>query len=310
MSVPVWRYWNDQTHDHLYCDNAGEIGTTIVGVKGNHGYTCEGEAFHVYKHAHAGLVPIYRYWQPATHDHLYTQGHHEIGASNPGQTGNHGYTCEGIIGYVSPTPVPGGVAIYRYWQPHTHDHLYTTNAGEIGTTNQGQTGNHGYASEGILGYSLPHVVPIHRYWQPSTHDHLYCNTADEIGTTTHGVTGKHGYASEGVSFHLSPHALPGLVPVYRYWQAQTHDHLYTQGHHEINASNPGQTGNHGYTCEGILGYISPTPAAGLVPVYRYWQPSTHDHLYTANAGEIGTTTQGQTGNHGYASEGVLGYAFP
>jgi len=41
---------------------------------------------------------------------------------------------------------------------------------------------------------------------------------------------------------------------------------------------------------------------GGVPLYRYWGNS--DHFYTTNEQEIGTTTPGKTGNHGYKSEGI------
>ena len=35
-----------------------------------------------------------------------------------------------------------------------------------------------------------------------------------------------------------------------------------------------------------------------------------DHFYTTNAAEIGTTTAGQVGQHGYLSEGVACYVIP
>jgi len=284
----VHRYWQESTHDHLYTANAAEIGTTHVGQVGNHGYKYESEAFTVFNHHHAGLVPVYRYWQESTHDHLYTANPAEIGTTHVGQTGNHGYKCEGVLGYVSPVEFPGSVPIYRYWADGTHDHLFTSNAQEIGTTHVGQTGNHGYKCEGVIGYAYPaqhNVKPVYRYWADGTHDHLYTVEPNEIGTTNAGQTGNHGYKCEGVAFHVFTHHHHGLVPVYRYWAEGTHDHLYTANAGEIGATNPGQTGNHGYKCEGVLGYVSPTAFHGGIPVYRYWQESTHDHHYSTNAGE-------------------------
>jgi hypothetical protein len=311
MSVTaVHRYYHEGTHDHLYTNSADEIGTTVVGQKGKHDYKYEGVAFTVFNHHHAGLVPVYRYWQGSTHDHLYTTNAGEIGTTTPGQTGNHGYTFEGVLGYVSPNEFPGAAAILRYWQGDTHDHLYTVNAGEIGTTTPGQAGNHGYKFEGVLGYAYPaqhDIAPVYRYWSPATNDHLYTTNAGEIGTTTPGQTGNHGYTSEGVGFYIFAHQHAGLVPVYRYWQGDTHDHLYTANAGEIGTTTPGQTGNHGYKFEGILGYVSPNPFHGGVPIHRYWKDDTHDHFYTTNEGEIGTTTPGHSGNHGYKSEGAIGY---
>jgi len=311
MSVNVvYRYWHDGTHDHLYTNNAAEIGTTHEGQVGNHGYKSEGEAFTVFNHHHAGLVPVYRYWQENTRDHLYTANAGEIGTTHVGQSGNHGYKCEGILGYVSPVEFPGSVAIYRYWHDGTHDHLYTCNAQEIGTTHVGHAGNHGYKCEGVLGYAYPaqhHVKPVYRYWQENTRDHLYTADPNEIGAHHAGETGKHGYKSEGVSFHVFAHHHHGLVPIYRYWHEHNHDHFYTCNTGEIGTTHVGQAGNHGYKCEGILGYVSPSAFHGGIPVHRYWHDGTHDHLYNTNEGEIGTTHVGHTGNHGYKYEGVLGY---
>jgi hypothetical protein len=311
MSVSVvHRYWKADTHDHFYTTNAGEIGTTHVGQAGNHGYTYEGESFTVFNHHHAGLVPVYRYWKEDTHDHFYTANEGEIGTTHVGHSGNHGYKCEGILGYVSPVAFPGSVPIHRYWHESHHDHFYTPNEQEIGTTHVGHSGNHGYKYEGVVGYAYPaqhHVKPVYRYWHAGNNDHFYTADHNEIGVHNVGETGKHGYVSEGVAFHVFTHHHHGLVPIYRYWKADTHDHFYTHDANEIGTTHQGQTGKHGYTCEGVLGYVSPTPFHGGIPVYRYWKEPTHDHFYTSNAGEIGVTHPGQTGNHGYASEGVLGY---
>jgi Repeat of unknown function (DUF5648) len=43
-AVPVYRYWNGV--EHFYTVNADEIGTTVAGQKGRHGYTSEGIAFY------------------------------------------------------------------------------------------------------------------------------------------------------------------------------------------------------------------------------------------------------------------------
>jgi len=215
-----------------------------------------------------------------------------------------------FLGYVSPHEFPGSVPIHRYYQDAHHDHFYTTNAGEIGTTSIGATGNHHYKYEGILGFAYPadhHVVPVHRYNHEAHHDHFYTTNAGEIGTTHAGQVGNHGYKSEGTAFHIFTHHHHGLVPVYRYWHAGNHNHFYTPNAAEIGTTTTGQSGNHSYTCEGVLGYVSPTEFFGSIPVYRYYHGAHIDHFYTTNSAEIGTTHTGHVGNHGYTCEGVLGY---
>jgi len=88
-------------------------------------------------------------------DHLYTTDPNEIGPTTIGGLGNHGYTCEGVLGYISQQPIPGTVPVYRYWNVNVSDHFYTTNADEIGTTQPGTSGKFGYVFESILGYAYP-----------------------------------------------------------------------------------------------------------------------------------------------------------
>ena len=67
-----------------------------------------------------------------------------------------GYISEGIAGYCFPDAVAGMVPLYRYWKGSVRDHLYTTNAAEIGTMTCGQVGNYRYRSEGVACYVIPY----------------------------------------------------------------------------------------------------------------------------------------------------------
>jgi len=306
--VPVYRFWNANAHDHFYTTNANETGPHA-------GYASEGQAFHLSTVGYPGFVPVYRYYLAAHNDHFYTTNASEIGVTQHGQVGNFGYVCEGLLGYIAQNQVPGSVPVYRYNHAANHDHFFTTNAGEIGVTGQGQTGNHGYQCEGVLGYAFSSAAsgltqPVYRYWKDANHDHFYTTKVNEIGTVQNGAVGNFGYKCEGVAFQVFTHALPGLVPVYRYWLEGSADHFYTANGAEIGVTQEGASGKFGYKCEGVLGYVSTTQFPGTVPVYRYYHDANHDHFYTHNVGEIGVAQEGATGNHGYRCEGVLGYAYP
>ena len=43
----LYRYWKRSVSDHFYTTNAAEIGTTIAGQVGQHGYSSEGVACYV-----------------------------------------------------------------------------------------------------------------------------------------------------------------------------------------------------------------------------------------------------------------------
>ena len=93
---------------------------------------------------------------------------------------------------------------------------------------------------------------------------------------------------------------PGVVPLYRYWNAGIRDHFYTTNFKEL------RRGAGGRAYEGIQGYCFKYFLPGLNrPLYRYWNGK--DHFYTTNAAETGTTTHGARGKHGYTFEGITCY---
>ena len=95
------------------------------------------------------------------------------------------------------------------------------------------------------------------------------------------------------------------VPFYRYYNGA--EHFYTTDATEIGTTTVNVVGDYGYKFEGIAGSIYQAAGAGLVPLYRYY--NNKEHFYTTSAGEIGTTTIGETGKHGYHFEGIAGYCF-
>eukprot|EP01083_Nonionella_stella_P005425 15677_1 len=174
-------------------------------------------------------IEFYRYWNGGRSDHFYTTNAGEIGTTTAGQTGKYGYKSEGVVGRLADDDATGPkvVNLYRYWNGGRRDHFYTTNGGEIGTTTAGQTGNHGYKSEGVAGkcFADPNggdnLVALYRYWNSGKSDHFYTAYADEIGTITPGQTGKYGYKSEGIACYIynasesasnAPSSSPTLAP--------------------------------------------------------------------------------------------------
>ena len=94
----------------------------------------------------------------------------------------------------------------RYWSGgNVIDHLYTTNAAEIGTTTRGQTGAYGYVSEGIAGYcfptAVPGAIPLYRYYSAHAMDHFYTTNPQEVDSTLP----HHGYKSEGIVCYVLPY---------------------------------------------------------------------------------------------------------
>lgn len=167
----------------------------------------------------------------------------------------------------------------------------------------------------MLGTSSAFVVrmsPLFRYWSPGQTDHFYTTNWKEINQVIPPRRGNHGYTAEGIACVILTRRNFGAVPLYRYYKRG--DHFYTTNPREIGTTTPGRLGKHGYKSEGKSGYCFPNTNywyyyLGAVPLYRYWNPKNVDHFYTTNAKEIGTTTPGKRGKHGYISEGIACYVF-
>eukprot|EP01084_Bolivina_argentea_P211380 359582_1 len=144
-------------------------------------------------------------------------------------------------------------------------------------------------------------APLYRLWSGRIADHLY---------DTVSFQNVYDWNFEGITAHIGLNEMcSDMVPLYRYWCASCGDHYYNTDSSVIGTLTIGQIGNYGYKYEGVAGYCYPTQRPGTIPLYLYFNPSHHDNLLNTDANEIGTTTIGQIGNHGYRYDGILCYVF-
>lgn len=132
--LPVYRWYQSTSYDHFFClDPKGEIAPQV-------GYASEGIGFYTLQNQELGAVPLYRLWN-SNGGHFYTsnQAEHNYVVTQ-------GWNDEGIIGYVFTGPVPGTVAIERYYNPQFNKHFYTVNPKNeiLG----------GWNDEGVVGYGF------------------------------------------------------------------------------------------------------------------------------------------------------------
>ena len=159
-------------------------------------------------------------------------------------------------------------------------------------------------------FLLTGLVSLYRYWRHSGTDHFYTTDINEIGTATAGAVGRFDYRSEGIQCLIYSQLVEESVPLYRYFRGGVRDHFYTTNSKEIGTTTVGRRGNHGYSSEGIVGYCFPSAKPGTIPLYRYYHQHGVDHFYTTNPLEIGTTTVGAVGRHGYRAEGIACFVLP
>merc|ERR1711916_144886 len=218
-AVPLYRYYNTKVKDHFYTTNWASLGNA-----GSDGWRFEGVQAYIYKEKESGSIPLYRYYSAADKDHLYTTNY--LGREKDG------YKLQGITGYVlEASPETGGlpwenaaskVPLFRYYNKNTRDHFYTTRKEVL------DGGRQGWAYQGLTGYFL---------------------TTD---FNQLGKGGRYGWKYEGIEGYIFKKPTEGTVPLYRYYNAEVHDHFYTARWSVL-----GTAGKDGWKYQGVEGYIYP-----------------------------------------------------
>jgi hypothetical protein len=118
-------------------------------------------------------------------------------------------------------------------------------------------------------------------------DHFYTTSCAEADAAV-----RTGYRIEVRAFFVEDEPVAGMVSLYRFYNGR--DHFYTTDGNAEGAS--------GYRREGALGYISPEPREGWLPLFRARERRTGNHFYTADQAELQAALRAT-----YADEGVVGY---
>ena len=96
------------SQNHFYTTSGNERNDAI----NIHNYRDENIACYVFSTQHHGSVPLYRLYNPATHDHFYTTSSSERNKA----ISHYGHRAENISCYVYDSPTKGSIPLYRlYW---------------------------------------------------------------------------------------------------------------------------------------------------------------------------------------------------
>ena len=134
--VPLHRYFNPATNDHLYTACGDELGVDDACAEG---WNYEGIIGYMFCEGCDDTVPLHRLWNEAGNDHFYT--------TNPEEAEACGFNSEGVIGHLKRDACDGFVPLNRLWHEGNVDHFYTSDCGEA----EGVVES-GFANEGIIGY--------------------------------------------------------------------------------------------------------------------------------------------------------------
>ncbi|WP_051341021.1 calcium-binding protein [Azospirillum halopraeferens] len=155
-----------------------------------------------------GLPVVFRLYNPATGNHLYTASSNEAAAAVA-----KGYREEGVP-FSAEDGYTGLADVFRLYHAGTDDHVYTINAAE----RDALIAAGGYRDEGVAfrayGTATEGAAPVHRFYSDTTNDHFY--------TTDRAEGEAAGYRYQGVAWYSAafarrtPEAAPaagGWVPL-------------------------------------------------------------------------------------------------
>ena len=137
-SVPVYRFYNRSLDKHFFTISEEEK-NTLQYTHPEWGHVYEGIGFYAFSGPKPGLVPVYRLYNHATDNHLYSISEEEkntITVVHP----EWGYVYEGIAFYTYPNQVVDSVPVYRFYNSTSDRHFLTLSEIEKTTIINGNLG--------------------------------------------------------------------------------------------------------------------------------------------------------------------------
>jgi choice-of-anchor C domain-containing protein len=145
-------------------------------------------------------------------------------------------------------------SVYRFYNPRSRGHFFTTNEGERDTLLNNPQWGYIYENEGFKASEIPgpYETPIYRFYNPKSQGHFF--TASEAEKNTVLANPQWGYQFENVGFYAYGSQVAGSVPVYRFYNPFSQGHFFTINEAEKNTvlANP----QWGYSFEGVGFYAN------------------------------------------------------
>lgn len=158
-------------------------------------YSYEYISFYGVSPSQPGAVPVYRYGNPRTGQHLYVASEAERRAME-----NSDYKYEYISFYVTMSSKPGAVPVYRYGNQKTGDHMYVASDAERKALENSDY-KYEYISFFATMSSQPDAVPIYRFHNSENHDYIFVAAEVEKNAITLGPeiqVGLWGYSKSDI----------------------------------------------------------------------------------------------------------------
>eukprot|EP00163_Fabomonas_tropica_P020471 TRINITY_DN361_c0_g1_i2.p1 TRINITY_DN361_c0_g1~~TRINITY_DN361_c0_g1_i2.p1 ORF type:complete len:1592 (+),score=590.68 TRINITY_DN361_c0_g1_i2:243-5018(+) len=248
-TVPMFEYYNEASKDRLY--------TTKYFKPGTMGFTGGDIAFYVRHTRGQGTRPLYRFYNKTQKKHLYVLSLKSFIEQKDGSYRVSGssdkWSYQGVSAFVYVMPQERS-EVHQWYNPKTKSHRYTTATKvERGWTDQGAH---------FFAYTGPRVgtQAVNEYVNSKSGERQI--TFKNFARLAAGFT-----RSAKPAFYTFTSHTPGTLPLFRFWNEQLQDNLYTTNvNNMVPTTTPGRFKNledntTGWKKEGIVAYVYTRPSA-------------------------------------------------
>ena len=190
---PLYRYYSATNKDHMYTSTYLGREKDSYKLQGITGYvmTNSGSSGLTGTDASATTVSLFRYYNKATRDHLYTTRKEILGG------GKGGWSYQGVSGRCLKTATSDTVPLYAYFNTRSNDHFNT-----IDFTKLGKGGKYGWQYQGVECYVSKTArtgwSPAYTYYSSEVKDHFFTTKFSVLGS------GNDAWTYQGVGFYVLP----------------------------------------------------------------------------------------------------------
>jgi hypothetical protein len=143
-----------------------------------------------------------------------------------------------------------------------------------------------------LGRYSEYEQPVYRFFNMRGGVHFYTASDQEFMSVYKNLSGVFHY--DGIAYYVPwgtsvvpAFTNPNTKPLYRFFNRKTGVHFYTMS--EVEKNNVIATRGADYNSEGVAYYVSDDPSG--LPIYRFYVPLRDAHFFTADSGEVFSSSQ-------------------
>lgn len=266
----VYRFHNKINGDYLYTTSHTE--RDFIKNKLSYWWDDDGVVFYAHKTQKGSSVPVYRFYNKVSDQHLFTTSDNEKNFITTELS--FWWKYEGISFYTYKTEEDSTSPVHRFYSKTKDSYFFTIDAEEYNN---------------LLGEQKNALVPVYRFYNSIIDSHYYTINEKEKNNMLNDKNSPYKY--EGENFYVFSQNKDDVVPVYYFYNKITGHHHYSISVEEKKLLE--ETQSNWWDYKGIAFYAHSSQLTGSFPVYRLFNGV--NHLFTLNETEKNNAIATNTG---------------